>query len=78
MCPACLQGPETVQHLMLYCPAHQAARQNLQNKTGGRDINLSKLFTTAKSLQALFCFIADTGRFHYNLDHIPFLQENQE
>ena len=78
MCPACLQGPETVQHFMLYCPAHQAARQILRNRTGGRAIKLAELFTSAKSLRALFCFIADTGRFHSNLDRIPFLQEGPQ
>ena len=75
-CPACLQELETVQHLILHRPAHQAARQTLQHWTGGRAINLAKLFTTAKSLRALFCFIAETGCFQYNVDQLPFLQEN--
>ena len=78
MCPACLQGIETVQHFMLFFPAHQAARQILQNRTGGRNIKLAELFTSTKSLQALFCFIADTRRFYNNLDQIPFLHENPQ
>ena len=78
ICPACLQEIETVQHFMLFCPAHQAARQTLRNRTGGRAIKLAELFTSAKSLRALFCYIADTGRFHNNLDRIPFLQENPQ
>ena len=77
-CPACLQEPETVQHLILHCPAHRAARQVLQHQTRGRAIDLAKLFTTAKSLHALFRFIAKTGRFHSNLDWLPFLQENPQ
>ena len=61
---------------MLHCPAHQGARHTLQTKTGGQDIKIAKLFTTAKYLHALFQFIAETSRFHNNLDLIPFLQEN--
>jgi ribonuclease HI len=66
ICPACLQGVETIQHLILHCPAHHIARQVLRNNTGGRDINVTKLFTTRESLRALFKFIAATGRFHRN------------
>ena len=76
LCPACLQRPETVQHLILHCPAHQAARHTLRTKTGGQDIKIAKILTTAKYLCALFRFIAQTGRFHNNLDLIPILQEN--
>ena len=76
ICPACLQRPETVQHLVLHCPAHQAARHTLRTKTGGQDIKIAKILTTAKYLRALFRFIAQTGRFHNNLDLIPLLQEN--
>jgi zinc-binding in reverse transcriptase len=53
ICPACLQNSETIQHFMLHCPAHQEARQRLRNNTGGRDINIAKLFTSPKLLRAL-------------------------
>ena len=76
LCPACLQDPESVQHFMLHCTAHQEARQKLQHNTGGRDVNLPKLFTTAKSLPALFRFIAETGRFRNDLDSLPFLTQD--
>jgi ribonuclease HI len=78
MCPACLQDTESVQHFMLHCPAHQAARHTLRQATGGRDINIAKLFTTSKTLRALFKYVADTGRFPNNLDHVPFLQELED
>jgi ribonuclease HI len=78
MCPSCLQDTETIRHFILHCPAHQVARQSLRNNTGGRDINISKLLTTAKSLRPLFRYVAETGRFHHNLDQIPFLQENPQ
>jgi hypothetical protein len=76
MCPACLQGTETVQHFMLHCPAHREVRQTLRNSTGGRDINIPKLLTTAKSLRAIFRYVADTGHFHNDLDQIPSVNEN--
>ena len=68
ICPACLQRPETVQHFLLHCPAHKDARQALRNSTGGRNIDIKKLFTRPNMLQALFKYVADTGRFHTNLE----------
>jgi ribonuclease HI len=78
ICPACQQKEETVQHFMLHCPAHQAARQILRNSTGGRDINITKLFTTAKTLPVLFRYIATTGRFHNTFGDLPPLEETQQ
>ncbi|KAF8218779.1 hypothetical protein L208DRAFT_1347530 [Tricholoma matsutake] len=77
ICPACLQHDKTIEHLMLHCPAHHATRQILCNKTGGRDINITKLLTTPKTLQALFRFIAMMGRFHSTFGDIPRLQEER-
>lgn len=57
-CPACQQSDETVQHLLLHCPAHQGARQTLRNNIGGRNIDITKILTSPKSLQALFRFLA--------------------
>jgi hypothetical protein len=76
-CPACQQDDETVQHLMLHCQANQAARQKLRNSMGGRDINLTKLFTTTKTLRALFTFITETGRWHSTFGDLPTLEEEQ-
>jgi ribonuclease HI len=69
ICPACLQCPETVHHLILHCPAHKNARERLRNKTGRRNIDITKLFTKPDNLQALFKYISETGRFHKNLDN---------
>jgi hypothetical protein len=54
ICPDCQQSEETIQHFLLHCMAHQAARQALCNSTGGRDINIMKLLTMPKTLPALF------------------------
>ena len=65
ICPACLQRPETIQHLLLHCPAHWEARQALRNNTGGRNIDIKKLLITPNTLKHVFKFIMDTRRFHY-------------
>lgn len=69
ICPACLQSPETVHHLILHCPAHKNARERLRNKTGRRNIDIPKLLTKSDNLRALFKFISETGRFHKSLDN---------
>jgi ribonuclease HI len=76
LCPDCLQDIESVQHYMLHCTTHHIARQELRNNTGGRDINLAKFFTSPKLLRPLFKYIAATGRFHNDLEQLPFLQED--
>jgi hypothetical protein len=78
ICPSCQQGEESVQHYLLHCPAHQRARQTLCNNTGGRDINITKLFTTPKMLRALFKFVMETGRFHSTFGDLPTIDEEQQ
>src|ERR1700733_10040780 len=78
LCPGCKQSDETVQHLLLHCTAHQAARQALRNSTGGREINITKLLTTPKTLPALFRYIAATGRFRNTFGDLPTLSEEQQ
>jgi zinc-binding in reverse transcriptase len=78
ICPDCQQSKETVQHFLLHCTAHQAARQTLRNSTGGRDINITKLLTTPKTLLALFRYVAVTGRFRNTFRDIPTLSEEQQ
>jgi ribonuclease HI len=75
ICPACQQGEESIQHFLLHCPAHQKARQTMRNNTGGRDINITKLLTTPRTLRALFKFVAETGRFHNTFRELPMLAE---
>lgn len=74
-CPACQQRDKTVQHYLLHCPTHGEARQTLWNTTGGRDIDLMKLFTTRKMLRALFTFVATTSHLHDTFGEIPTLDK---
>jgi hypothetical protein len=44
----------------------------------GRDINLTKLFTTTKTLRALFIYIVETGRWHSTFGDLPTIEEQQQ
>jgi hypothetical protein len=74
-CPACQQNDKTIQHLILHCPAHREARQTLRNATGGRNINLTKLFTTKKTLCVLFMFVAATRHLQDTFGELPIMAE---
>jgi hypothetical protein len=45
---------------------------------GGRDINITKLLTTPKTLRALFKYMAETGRFCGTFGDIPSLDEEDQ
>ena len=74
ICPACQQSEEPIQHFILHCPAHQAARQTLQNNMGGRNIDITKLLTLPKMLHALFKYVVETGCFHNTFGDLPELR----
>jgi len=74
-CPACQQAKETIQHFLLHCPAHNAARQTLCNNMGRRSINITKLLTTPKTLHALFLYIVETGRWQSSFGKLLTLEE---
>jgi hypothetical protein len=44
---------------------------------GGRDVNITKLFTTRKTLQALFRYAAETGQWKGMFGELPELSEEQ-
>jgi ribonuclease HI len=77
ICPACLQNDETVQHLLLHCPAHQTARQTLRSSTGGRNIDVTRILTSTKTLRALFKFLAETRRLHDTFGELPDIGEQE-
>jgi ribonuclease HI len=77
ICPACSQSEETIQHFIVHCTAHQVARQALRDNTGGRNIDTVKLFTSPKTLHALFRYIAETGCFHNTFGDLPELAEEE-
>jgi len=74
-CPACQQAEETIQHFLLHCPAHNAARQTLHNNMGGRSIDITKLLTILKTLHALFLYIMETGRWQSTFGKLLTLEE---
>ena len=68
---------ETVQYILLHCPAHRAARQMLRNSIGGRDIKIARLLINPKTLRALFRYVAETGRFHSTFGDIPAIEKKK-
>ena len=74
LCPACQQHDEMVQHFILHCQAHVTARQKLWNSTGGRNIDITKIFTRTKMLHALFIYVTETGRWNDTFREIPTLE----
>ena len=77
-CPACTQNKESIQHYILHCPAYHQARQQLYKNTGGRDINIKKLFSRLKTMQVLFQFITATQHFLSTHGDIPALRDKRE
>ena len=55
-CPSCQHDTDSIEHLILHCPAHHNARENLRYSTGGRDIDIPCLLTNDKPLKALIRF----------------------
>ena len=77
-CPACQQSEETVQHFILHCTAHQAARQALRNSIGGRNIDITRILTSPKSLQALFKYVAETDHLNSMFGTLSEMREEKE
>jgi ribonuclease HI len=77
-CPACQQSKETIQHFILHCTAHQAARQTLRNSIGGRNIDVTRILTSPKSLRALFKYVAETGHLNSTFWTLPEMREKEE
>jgi hypothetical protein len=75
ICPTCQQHKETIEHLLLHCPAHQDTRQALHSKVEGRNIVIAKLLTMPKTLRLLFRFVTATGCFHNTFGEVPTPQE---
>ena len=63
LCPLCHSSSESVMHFILHCPTHCNARQKLQQDTGGRTIDINKLFSAKEQLPTLFTYITETKRW---------------
>lgn len=70
-CPACEDAPETVEHYLLYCQAHERARFHLYFDGGPRTRSLTALLGDRSLLRPLFRYIHRTGRFKDHLGDAP-------
>jgi ribonuclease HI len=75
VCPCCNMRNETVGHFLLFCPAHEVAREAMYFE-GGRDTRvLSKLLSDPNLLRHLFRFVARTRRLQLVYGEIPKLPD---
>ena len=78
ICPCCNRHKETVDHLLLFCPAHRAARQAMVS-AGGRDTTIkSKLLSKPTLMRHLFQYIARTNRWRTVYGDIPDLPDTED
>jgi ribonuclease HI len=78
LCPCCRRQDETVEHFLLHCPAHHAARSTLTDRTGPDSRNIKKLLAKPEYLPHLFRFIAATERMRQIFGDIPDLPDREE
>jgi hypothetical protein len=64
-----------VAHFLIFCHAHEHARQALVRSIGRDAANIKKLLSTAKYLPHLFRFVAATNRLHTVFGNIPEIEE---
>lgn len=58
-----LTPPETINHFLFDCPAHNIARDELSTKIDKLHFSLSDLMTDTDHMKALTTYINRTGRF---------------
>ena len=56
--------PETVNHFLFECPAHDRHRQELIAKIGRRRLNLFDIMSNTDDMKALVTYINKTGRMN--------------
>ena len=62
-CPRCQHPVESVVHLLLSCPAYEAAHLSLLRALNLQTVSLPVLLNTPATLNSLFIFLSHTGRF---------------
>ncbi len=73
----CRHTPDTVNHLILDCPEHHWARDEIKHKLGrSNSYDLAKLFQTEKGMKALLSFLDDTRRFRESHGRLKVWDEN--
>jgi ribonuclease HI len=74
-CPSCNMFDETVDHFLMFCPAHEGARRAMLHE-GGRDTtHINRLLSQPTLLPHLFRFIARSGRLRAVYGDLPDLPD---
>lgn len=63
LCETCHQAPETVDHLILECPAHDRHRGEMCRTTGTRPEAIGQLLSQEEAVKVLFRYIHRMQRF---------------
>ncbi|KNZ80053.1 hypothetical protein J132_07933 [Termitomyces sp. J132] len=79
-CDACHEAPETVEHFILECRAHDRHRREMRKTTGTTPEALSKLLSDADAVRVLFRYINSTRRFErpYGPDRTHWREKAEE
>ena len=78
VCPCCNRHEETVDHLLLFCPAHRLARQAMVLEGGHDTMIKSKLLSKPTLMRHLFRYIARTNRWRTVYGDIPDLPATED
>jgi ribonuclease HI len=74
-CPSCRMYDDTVDHFLLFCPAHDEARRLMLHEGGLDTQHKSRLLSQARLLPHLFRFIARSGRMRAVYGDLPDLPD---
>jgi hypothetical protein len=74
-CPSCHMHDETVDHFLMFCPAHEGVRRAMLYEGGLDTQHKSRLLSQPALLPHLFRFIARSGRLRAVYGDLPDLPE---
>lgn len=70
-CPCCNSHPETVHHYLMICTSHKYPRERLRRNFPNVTWNIATLLNEPDSLEHLFSYVNDTGRFRHIMGDLP-------
>ena len=78
ICPCCNMHEESVDHYLVFCPAHGAARRAMLLEGGMATQHTTKLLSQPTLLRHLFRYIAHTTRLRSIYGEVPQLPDPEE
>ena len=75
ICPSCRMHDNTVDHFLLFCPAHDNVRRLMLHEGGLDTQHKARLLSQSALLPHLFCYIARSGRLQAVYGDLPDLPD---